>query len=183
MNSKASISAKSVSGDGLTGRNLSLCRCAFMCSESVPIREMISSTASDRFGHSSTIRSEAFLQNDRPCTPNRRGPIVKLLECNGLLNKTGEAGRTAPPPFEQSYSLIETWEFGDRRNDSFRQCVYRSAKRGSLIAAPSGDCCFAGSSTSSATPIAPKTTMSPGLSLLCIPCAAACADWIVIVNA
>jgi len=29
------------------------------------------------------------------------------------------------------------------------------------------------------TPITPKTTMSWGLSFLCIPCATACADWIV----
>jgi hypothetical protein len=54
--------------------------------------------------------------------------------------------------------------------------------RGSPIGAPAGDGCFAGSSASRVTPIAAKITMSQGLSLLCIPCATACADWIVIVS-
>src|SRR5882724_8809585 len=51
------------------------------------------------------------------------------------------------------------------------------------IGAPAGDGSFAGRSASSVTPITPKITMSWGLSFLCIPCATACADMIVIVNA
>src|SRR6516225_7267490 len=51
------------------------------------------------------------------------------------------------------------------------------------MGAPAGEGCFAGRSASSVTPITPKITMSWGLSFLCIPCATACADMIVIVNA
>jgi two-component system chemotaxis sensor kinase CheA len=45
------------------------------------------------------------------------------------------------------------------------------------------DACFAGRSASSEPPITTNITISCGLSCLCIPCVAACADMIVIVNA
>ena len=60
---------------------------------------------------------------------------------------------------------------------------YRELAGGPTYPSPAGDACFAGKSASSVTPITTKITMSWGLSFLCIPCAKASADWIVIVNA
>lgn len=84
-----------------------------------------------------------------------------------MAELTQRQGQAYVQPSESPHSPEEFLHRGTRA--AVDQVLERSAKRGSLIGAPAGDGCFAGSSASSTTPIAPKITMSHGLSLLCIP--------------